>query len=52
MKNYSTHFKCHVMFENEQMKKEESLPSGRGEGGVDCHKYSSQNMDEEASTSG
>ena len=45
------------MFENEQMKKQESLPSGegwlpRGEGGVDCYKYSSQNMDEEASILG
>ena len=30
MKNYGTHFKCH-MIENEQMKKQASLPLGRGQ---------------------
>ena len=29
MKNYGTYFKCHLIFENEQMKKQKSLPSRR-----------------------
>ena len=28
MKSYGTHFKHHVLFANESMKKQESLPSG------------------------
>ena len=44
------------MFENKQMKNKNPFHLGgwltRVEGGVNYHKYSSQNMDEEASTLG
>ena len=49
MKSYSTHFKCHVIFANELMKKQESLLSGGGDYPEEreeytLNKYSSRNM--------